>query len=204
MLVKEMFLEKNKKNILFFIFILFFFKPAFCNQDEDKLSKGVINYFALINNFSAQFIQNDGNSIEEGKLYIGQERLRINYENPNKILIVLDKNKAMFHNYSLDETEFFNPKDTPAKFFFNIFKNENYFYNMKIKFDDNNVIMTKNETIDNMDYKIKIYFENSPLVLRKIIVVNDIDYLEISFSNHNYNENYNKNFFKLINPNLLN
>ena len=204
MLVKEMFLKKNKKSFLFFICILFFYKCAISSQDLKQFNESVINYFESINTFSAQFIQSDGNTIEEGSLYIGEERLRIEYEDPNKILIILDKNKAMFHNYSLNETEFFNPNDTPAQFFFKIFKNKNFFYNIKIFYEENNVVLTKFETVDDLEYIIKIYFENSPLILRKIIVMNDIDYLEISLSNHNLNESYDKKFFKLISPNLLN
>ena len=204
MLEEEMCLKKSKGSLLVFIYILLFFKLAFSNQNSEGFSEYVINYFSSINNFSAKFIQSDGKTIEEGKLYIGEERLRIEYENPNKILIILDKNKAMFHNYSLDETEFFNPKDTPALFSVKIFKNQDYFYNMEINLNDNNVVMTKTENIDDVNYNIKIYFENNPLILRKIIVENDFDYLEVSLSDHNLNENYDKNFFKLINPKLLN
>ena len=49
-----------------------------------------------------------------------------------KILIILDENKAMYYNYDLDEDEFFNPKDTSAWFFFEIFKNPKIFLKSEI------------------------------------------------------------------------
>ena len=68
-----------------------------------------MNYLPL-NNFSASFLQNDGKNLSEGKVYIGQERVRAEYFSPNKIFIVLDENKAMYFNYELEEDEFFDPK----------------------------------------------------------------------------------------------
>ena len=53
-------------------------------------------------------------------------------------------------------------------------------------------------------YDIKLYFENDPLVLRNIEVIINDDQLKLSIFNHNYNEEYDKDFFKLINPKLLN
>ena len=54
------------------------------------------------------------------------------------------------------------------------------------------------------DYLIRVIFENSPLILRKIEVLINGDPLLLSIFNHKYNENFDKNFFKLINPTLLN
>ena len=41
-------------------------------------------------------------------------------------MIVLDQDRGMYYNYELDEDEFFNPKDTSAWFFFEIFKNKKF------------------------------------------------------------------------------
>ena len=36
---------------------------------------------------------------------------------PNKILIILDEDKAMYYDYELEEDEFFDPKNTSSWFF---------------------------------------------------------------------------------------
>ena len=51
--------------------------------------------------FSASFIQNDNETLSEGKVYIGEKRVRADYSFPTNILIILDKNKAMYYNYEL-------------------------------------------------------------------------------------------------------
>ena len=53
-------------------------------------------------------------------------------------------------------------------------------------------------------YSIKVYFENNPLILRKVEVLINQQVLQISISDHNYNENFEEKFFKLISPKLLN
>ena len=69
-----------------------------------------MNYLNELENFSASFIQTDGENLSEGKVYIGEKRIRAEYYSPTKILIILDKDRAMYYNYELEEDEFFNPK----------------------------------------------------------------------------------------------
>ena len=54
------------------------------------------------------------------------------------------------------------------------------------------------------EYSINVYFENNPVVLRKIEVYINDELIQMSIFNHNYNVDFDKNFFKLINPELLN
>ena len=49
--------------------------------------------------------------------YILEQRVRVEYDYPTKILIILDENKAMYYDYELNEDEFFDPKKTIAWFF---------------------------------------------------------------------------------------
>ena len=116
-----MFLKNENYSLIFFItiFFLLFFKSALGVDDKNR----VLNYLKSLKNFSASFIQNDGVSLSEGKVYIGEKRVRAEYLSPTKILIVLDNDKAMYYNYDLEEDEFFNPKNTNAWFFYDIFRN---------------------------------------------------------------------------------
>ena len=203
MLVRGMYLKNNK--FFFCIFLIFFYLISYkvCSETNNKTA--LINYLESLQNFSATFLQNDGENLSEGKVYIGKKRVRAEYISPVKILIILDENKAMYYNYELEEDEFFNPKNTNAWFFYDIFRNPLFFEDAKIEINDNQLTLEK-IGIDSEDkkYFIKVYFENNPLVLRKVNVSISNEHLTLSIYNHNYNEQFNKKLFKLINPTLLN
>ena len=196
--------SKNEKYLNFFyviIFLIFSYKVE--GNTDFKLK--ILNHLNLLENFSASFIQNDSETLSEGRVYIGTERVRAEYLYPSKILIVLDKDKAMYYNYELEEDEFFNPKNTNAWFFYDIFRNPNFFENSKITLKNEEVLLKKKGVDDEgTKYLINIYFENNPVILRKIEVVINDEFIQMSIFNHDYNMDFDKNFFKLINPKLLN
>ena len=200
---KDMFL-KNKSSFFYFISVIFFlFTYKVHSESNDKIK--IINYLDTLENFSASFLQNDGNNISEGKVFIGEKRVRAEYISPERILIILDEDKAMYYNYELEEDEFFNPKNTNAWFFYDIFRNPLFFKNAIIEFKDNQLILEKNGIdIDENEYFIRVFFENNPLVLRKVDLWINNEVLSLSIYNHNYNEQFNKDLFKLINPKFLN
>ena len=109
----------------------------------------------------------------------------------------------MYYNYDLDEVEFFNPKNTTAWYFFEIFKNKQFLDRSKISSENKNIIISKSGVNGDIDYSLNIYFEEVPMVLRKIELITGGENFIISLGNHNYNEIFDKNFFKLINPKLL-
>ncbi len=193
------------KNVFFkFFLIIFLFFSNIVLSKEDNKSK-ILQYLEGLKYFSASFIQNDGENLSEGKIYIGENRVRAEYFFPTKILIILDENKAMYYNYELEEDEFFNPKNTNAWFFYDVFRNPFFFEDAIFDIKDNELIVIK-EGVDSkgIKYFIKTNFENSPLILRNVMVNINGEKLELSIFNHSYNEQFNKEFFKLINPQYLN
>ena len=200
---KDMFL-KNKSSFFYFISVIFFlFTYKVHSESNDKIK--IINYLDTLENFSASFLQNDGNNISEGKVFIGKKRVRAEYISPVRILIILDEDKAMYYNYELEEDEFFNPKNTNAWFFYDIFRNPLFFEDAKIEFKNNQLILEKNGLdMEQRKYLIRVFFENNPLVLRKVDLWINNEVLSLSIYNHNYNEQFNKDLFKLINPKFLN
>tara|TARA_B100000989_G_scaffold287753_1_gene257676 strand:- start:918 stop:1253 length:336 start_codon:yes stop_codon:yes gene_type:complete len=111
----------------------------------------------------------------------------------------------MYYNYELEEAEFFDPKNTNAWFFYDLFRNPYFLLNSLVKLKDNEIILEK-AGVDNeqINYVIKTFFENKPLILRKVeILIND-NFLQLSIFDHEYNQEFDKSFFKLINPKLLN
>ena len=200
MQAKDMFLKKIK----FIYFLIFFINTVnFAVYAEETKTQFIKNYLNDLRYFSASFIQNDNQTISEGKIFIGKNRIRVEYSLPTKILIILDKNKAMYYNYELDEDEFFNPKDTSAWFFYDIFNNPDFFDNVKLTEINNNIILEKIGSSEVGSFEIKVFFEYNPLILRMVKLNLDSEYLELSFFNHKYNETFNKRFFKLINPSFF-
>ena len=196
-----MFLRKIRiKNIVFSCLLLF----TNMSIAEGKNKEDIINYLKELENFSVSFVQNGHSNLQEGKIYVGSKRIRVEYEEPSKILIILAEKKAMYYNYDLDEDEFFNPEDTPAWFFFEIFKNPNFFSNSEIVSLDNNIKVISKGNYDGNEYNLEIHFEINPIVLRKIDLKFNEDNLILSIFNHKFEETFNKNFFKLINPKLFN
>ena len=197
MLVKDMCSKSNNFSIWIFIFIFFFFKATYADEKEIN---DIINYLGDLKLFSSSFIQDDGESISEGEIFIGLKRVRVEYKTPSKILIILEKDKAMYYNYDLDEDEFFNPKDTAAWFFFDIFNNPEFFYESTLVKEKNYMVVKKEENNEIGKYILDVYFENNPLLIRKIVLNYQDTQLVLSIFNHTYNKEYDKNFFKLINP----
>ena len=198
-----MYLKNDKIISIFLLILLFVFSKKVYSDVTDKTK--IIEHLDSLKYFSAWFIQSNGNDLSEGKVYIGDKRIRAEYFTPNKILIILDKDKAMYFNYELEEDEFFNPRNTSAWFFYDIFRNPFFFNEAVIKRGDKELIIERNGSDEDLgDYLIRVIFENSPLILRKIEVLINGDPLLLSIFNHKYNENFDKNFFKLINPTLLN
>ena len=194
MRAKDMYL-KNK--VTFLALIFFFSEFVYAQSDSDYKIK---DYLENLKFFSASFLQEENNSLSNGKLFIGNDRIRVEYENPTEILIIFSSDKAMYYDYELDEIEFFNPKSTMAWFFYDIFNNPNFIQNSNRVISENYVIFEKYGTNEFGDYVVKIFFEDKPLVIRKIVLISESLSLNISIFDHIYNEKFNKNFFKLINP----
>ena len=203
MRVKDMFLKNEVNLVIFFITIFFLFPEKAYSTLESK--KRVLNHLSSLKYFSASFLQNDGSNLSEGKVYIGEKRVRAEYFSPTKIVIILDEDKAMYYNYELDEDEFFNPKNTNAWFFYDIFRNPDFFNDGSMEIKNNELILEKTGfDNDERSFLIKVYFEENPLVLRAVEVHIDENFLKLSIFNHSYNEQFDKDFFKLINPKFLN
>ena len=199
---KDMFLKKNRLVFIFLIITFFSVQPEALSNNTSL--KKIFNYLNSLDNFSASFVQDEGEMISEGKIYIGNERVRLNYKNPSEILIILDKDKGMYYNYELNEDEFFNPKDTSAWFFFEIFKNKEFFLDANISIENKSIILSKSGYSFDDFFQISLFFEDEPLVIRKIKLFFQNKEYTLSIYNHILEEKFDDRFFKLINPRLLN
>ena len=86
MQVKDKFLRKQINLLLFVVifFIILFSKHAVCEEINSKVS----NYIKNLNFFSSKFIQSNGASLEEGNIYIKDNKVRLDYFYPDRTLII--------------------------------------------------------------------------------------------------------------------
>ena len=197
---RGMFLKNLKYLLCLFFFILISNKSI---SEELNTKKLVIKYLKNLENLSVSFIQNDGENLSEGLIAIGEERLRVEYNSPSKILIVLDKDKAMYYNYDLDEDEFFDPKDTIGWYFFEIFKGTEFFSNSEILIENNIILLEKKGFTETEKYNLKIYFEDNPLIIRRLELKTNENYISLSFFGHTHDKIFDKKYFKLISPSFF-
>ena len=198
-----MFLKNEKYLLLLLGIVFYFFALKAYSASEDK--EEALNYLSSLSDFSASFLQSDGENLSEGVVYVGKKRVRAEYFLPTKILIILAEDKAMYYDYALEEDEFFNPKNTNAWFFYDIFRNPLFFEDAKVEVKNNELLLEKKGTDnDEKDFVIRVLFEKKPLVLRGVEVIINDDVLKLSIYNHSYNEVFHKDLFKLINPKFLN
>ena len=194
------------KKIFRFINIIFFFSLIYSSgyvvaeENDLNIRSKVIIYLTGIKEFSSSFIQNDGDSLQQGEFFLKRNRLRVEYNSPKKIVLIVKEKNAMYYNIDLEEVEYFNPKKTPASIFFNFFYNEEYLKDSKIYHDKSFFSFEKTIVIDDNKNLVKFVFEKSPLKLRKIEIKNSEGLTSFTIINPNYNPDLNDKLFSLANP----
>jgi len=194
MLEKDKFLEKI--NYLIILVVILFSQ----NLIAKTIISEILKYNNDLKNSSALFIQNDGESMEEGVIYFGIDRIKINYLKPKKLSLILSEKKGMYTNHELKETQYFNTNKSYIKVFFKILKGDTF--SEKLEISQNFIQLNDSFILNDDTYKINIIYENNPIKLRKIVVLENNQRLEMGFFNHNNLETFEKKFFSMTNPYL--
>ena len=196
MLVKDKFLKKINHLITI---VVIFSSPTLIAKDT--LIK-LLDYNNSLKKTSALFIQSDGKSIEEGIVYFGLNRIKIEYTMPKKITIILSEKKGVYINHDLKESQYFNTNKSYVKIFFKILKGSEFLETSKIRESKNIIEISKDFDLNNNFYKIKVIYENDPIKLRKIVVLENSNDFEIGFFGHNNLKTLDKKFFSMVDPYL--
>ena len=192
--VKDKYLKKQINfKIIGFLFLVIFSK----NLIADELNSKIITYLQGLNSFSSNFIQSDGTSLEQGYIYIKDNKIRLDYTNPDRTLKV-SKEKGVYINHELREEEFFSTKKNIIKIFYDIFLNNNFFTSLSPSESNKEVVFEKIIQSESTKVHLKIFFENNPLLLRKIISKTENGLISISFYDHNYNSVFRESFFSFV------
>ncbi len=202
MQVKEVFLKKN--NLISFCIGIILILPISTNlnskENEDLIKSQLTEYIIKIKEFSSNFIQTYNEDFQEGRFYLKNKRLRIEYLNPKKIVIIIKENNAMYFNIDLEEVQYFKPKNTVAEVFFGLFYDTSFLNNAQFIFDNNSFKILKSFDIDDEKNIITITFEKSPLNIRRIEIENSQGRTSFGIINLNYNPNLDDKMFSLANP----
>ena len=171
-------------------------------SDLELFKKKILTeYFLDFSEFSSSFLQSDQETNEEGKLYIKNQRLRIEYTKPSNIIVVIAKNKAMFYNKDLEEVEYFNPSKTVAEIFYDIFYNKNFFDEANFKLKNHLISIDKKvEVKKDIILDINIIFETKPLTIRKITVKENGQTTSYFLLNPEFFLDVDDKFFSMANP----
>ena len=198
---KEMSLKKiNNYFISCILSIIIFCALSTNTLANEDINKEIKNYLHDIKEFSSGFIQSNGNTIEEGKLYLKNNRLKIQYTNPSNITIIVAKNKAMYFNQDLEEVQYFNPHNSVANIFFQIFFDKHFFNNANFHKKEKTLLINKTIVFENQEYNMSIIFEKSPLIIRKIKIQNADNITTYSILNPNFNPLLDDSFFSMADP----
>ena len=191
---KDRFLEKT--SYLIFLICVFFSQSLIA---ETTISK-IVNYNANLVNSSALFIQNDGIEIQEGEIYFGLDRIKMNYKYPQNLTLILSERKGVYINHNLKESQYFNTNKSFIKFFFKLLKGSEFAEKPKV--EDGFIKINDSFVLEDNYYQITIFYENRPIKIRKIIILEDSKRLEISFFDHKNLEFFDKKFFSMVDPYL--
>jgi len=196
-----MFLKKNNSKYL--LIILFFFLKTNIVSSED-IGKKIQNITYDYNNLSVSFIQINDLEESNGIIFVGKDRVKIEYFQPSKITIVISEKKSMYYNKDLSEVQYFDTKKSEVNVFFKILKKKNFLSDAVLKEANGNIVILEKKIEGDNNYMLNLIFEKNPYKLRKINLKNENINYSISLFNYNFNENLEKNIFSLVNPLIIN
>ena len=167
------------KKLIFFICLMFFFYNAeilASNKSQNNL-KSIKEYLKNLSTLEANFIQisSDGN-VKKGKIFFNLPgKLRIDYSEPDNLLItskgywltVQDTILKQTNNYPLDRT--------PLSLFLNKKFNFEDNSNIKFKIDNEVVTLTFSELRQQNISKFELKFYSNPLRLKKWVIVDEFE-----------------------------
>ena len=194
---------KNKKiNFSYVVFFLLILTCISAKAEEKNKSYRlkILEYLSNNKEFSSGFIQYNDGVFQEGEFFLKKNRLRIEYSTPTEIVFIIKDSNAMYYNLDLKEVEYFNPKNTAAKIFFDFFYDEKFLEDITFNNENNSLNFVKKIKIKDEINNIKIIFEKSPIKLRKIEINNSEGLTSFAIINANYNPVLDDKMFSLANP----
>ncbi len=169
--------------------------------------EAIENYLNNIKNLSAKFIQKTGNNIVEGRFYLSRPgKMRVEYTNQPKILIIVNGSVLTYQDLELEETSNLSTNTTPASFLTRptiSFWAKDVEVTKVIKTADSIAVsvIKKNRT-EAGEFSL-IFKTNPELGFYKMEVKNDLDQkTSVTLRDVAFDENIDNNLFIIRNKNL--
>ena len=106
----------------------------------------------------------------------------------------------MYFNQDLEEVQYFNPRNSIAKIFFQIFFDKYFFNDANFHEKEKSLFINKTIIFESQEYNVTIIFEKSPLIIRKIKIQNADDITTYSILDPNFNPLLDDSFFSMADP----
>lgn len=206
---------KDFFNIVLFI-LVFTFESAFAgyqnsirifSKDKIEIVEKINTFFRDIRTIKTNFVQFSeiDQSISEGELYIARpKKIRCEYKNPIKILLISNGGNLVYFDMDLDEISTIPWSQTPISF---LMESNNGLDSL-----DSDIIDLNNDkgwrlktkvNINDINYMVEYFFDKNISKIREIT----IDYgggqrVSLSFSNMEINEPIDRDLFLFKNPRL--
>ena len=162
------------KTLYFFTF-LFYNCELLASPKTEYNFRAVKEYLKNLNTLEASFIQisSDGN-IKRGKIFFNLPgKLRIDYIEPDDLLITSNGFWLTVQNKKLKQTNNLPLERTPLNLFLN--KKFNFEDNSNIKFKIENDVITLTFFGDQKESKFELEFNSNPLRLRKWVIIDEFE-----------------------------
>ena len=165
------------KTLYFLIsFIVFFYDYELSASPKTENNfHSVKEYLKNLNTLEASFIQisSDGD-IKRGKIFFNLPgKLRIDYSEPDDLLITSNGFWLTVQNKKLNQTNNIPLERTPLNLFLN--KKFNFEDNSNIKFKIENNVITLTFFEDQKESKFELEFNSNPLRLRKWVIIDEFE-----------------------------
>ena len=157
-----------------FIFLFYNYESSASLKTENNFH-AVKEYLKNLNTLEASFIQisSDGD-IKRGKIFFNLPgKLRIDYIEPDDLLITSNGFWLTVQNKKLKQTNNLPLERTPLNLFLN--KKFNFEDNSNIKFKIENNVITLTFFEDQKESKFELEFNSNPLRLRKWIIIDEFE-----------------------------
>lgn len=202
----------NINKLIILLFLLFYPENLFSKQfdkNEVLLSNKILDFLKNLNTIQGNFVQFSeiSQGMAEGRFYIKKpKKIRFEYTNPNKILIVSSEDIVNYYDRDLDEITIIPAQKTPLPFLFD--------NNFGVNSDKSNIIGIDTKSENNIKVFLKINFDNSDYFVEytfdknitKILEISVYDESEqktiLSLSNVLINHDINDSIFVFKNPRL--
>ena len=173
---------------------------------KSELSE-IENYLGNIKYLTAAFIQKspDGTNIT-GKFYLSRPgKMRVDYSDTSKILIIVNNNVLIYQDLELDETSYLTTNSTPASFL----TRENISFAAKdvqiteVKKTNNTIRVSVEKKNRKEAGEFSLTFELNPIKFIKMEVKNDLDQVTlVTFTSADFSNKIDKNLFIVKNNQL--